>query len=72
MPYGGLGGNFELGAGHFSGFGAFGYAPKTSDGTAIIKASYNYQAGIRYYFDVGSKHPFPKSWVRFWLDYKLL
>jgi len=76
MPYGGLGGNFELGAGHFSGFGAFGYAPKTSDGTAIIKASYNYQAGIRYYFDVGSNILFPRvglgfGWITNYYDQRI-
>lgn len=76
MLYGGLGGNFEIGVRHFSGFGAFGYAPKTTDGNAVIKPSYNFQAGLRYYLNVGSDIIFPRiglgfGWITNYYDQRI-
>lgn len=60
MLYGGLGGNAELGTGHFSAFGALGYAPLRVLDTIRINPTVNYQFGLRYYFNVGSDVIFPR------------
>jgi len=65
MNYGGLGGNFELGTGHFSGFAALGYAPETFEGIIRIESSFNYQVGVRYYFNVGNEFIFPRIGAAF-------
>lgn len=76
MIYGGLGGSLEVGAGHFSGFGAFGYAPKTSDGTVNIPSSFNYQIGMRYSFNVGNQYLYPRvglgfGWITNYYDHRI-
>ncbi|GAB5540026.1 MAG: hypothetical protein Salg2KO_21290 [Salibacteraceae bacterium] len=69
MIYGGLGGNIEVGARHFSVFGAYGYAPQSSDLTITIPASYNYHFGLRYYANIGSPYIYPRIGVGFgWLS----
>lgn len=65
MMYGGLGANLEVGSGHFSGFGAFGYAPETNDGPIKIPSSFNYQGGLRYSFNIGSEFVYPRVGVGF-------
>jgi hypothetical protein len=65
MMYGGLGANLEVGSGHFSGFGAFGYAPQTKDGTINIPASFNYQGGLRYSINIGSEFVYPRLGIGF-------
>ena len=76
MMYGWLGANLEVGAGHISGFGGFGYAPETNDGNANIPSSFNYQIGLRYSFDVGSKFIYPRvglgfGWVTNYYDERI-
>ena len=65
MMYGGLGANLEVGAGHFSGYGGFGYAPETNDGNVNIPSSINYQIGLRYSFDIGNQFIYPRIGVGF-------
>ncbi|GAB4378329.1 MAG: hypothetical protein Kow0075_08130 [Salibacteraceae bacterium] len=60
MPYGGLGGNLEIGTGHYSVFAGWGYAPASADLNRSIPSSVNYTVGVRYYFDVGSEYFFPR------------
>lgn len=60
LLYGGLGGNLEIGTGHFSGFGSFGYATPRSFDTIRIAPTYNYMFGLRYYFNVNSNVLFPR------------
>lgn len=76
MLYGGLGANAEAGYGHFSGYGAFGYAPANSKDGTTIKASLNYQFGLRYYINVGSDMLFPRvglgmGWVTNYYDSRI-
>jgi len=65
MLYGGLGANGEVGQGHMSGYGAFGYAPASTKDASTIHASLNYQFGLRYYLNVGSNVVFPRAGLGF-------
>lgn len=65
LPYGGIGLNAELGAGHFSSFAGFGFAPKRSIDTLTIKPTLNYLLGFRYYFDVKSNIIYPRIGAAF-------
>jgi|APSaa5957512493_1039668.scaffolds.fasta_scaffold33966_2 hypothetical protein len=60
MIYGGLGSNVELGKGHFSGFGSFGYATKRVVDTTTINSTWNYMLGLRYYINANSDILFPR------------
>lgn len=65
IPYGGLGGNFELGIGHFSTFCGLGYAWERSIDSITIDPTVNYLLGFRYYFDVNSTIVFPRVGLSF-------
>jgi len=62
-PYGGLGLNAELGAGHFSSFLGLGYAPRRRLDTITIDPTFNYLLGFRYYFNVNSNVLYPRLGV---------
>ena len=58
--YGGYGTNAELGSGHFALYGTFGYANERVIDTIRLNSTFNYQLGLRYYFNVGSEVLFPR------------
>lgn len=60
MIYGGLGGSVEVGKGHFSTFGSYGYATKRIVDTTTIDPTWNYMLGLRYYINANSDVLFPR------------
>ncbi len=74
--YGGFGTNVEVGSGHVAVFGTCGYATDRVVDTIRLNATVNYQAGIRYYFNVGSEVLYPRigigyGWVTNYYNVKI-
>jgi hypothetical protein len=58
--YGGLGGNLEVGLGHFSAYLSGGYATKRVVDNISIEPTVNWGTGIRYYFNLNNDVLFPR------------
>lgn len=61
MPYGGFGLQAEIGKEHIAAFAAFGHATAVRDIPVTIPATWNWQVGTRYYFNVGSEMIYPRA-----------
>lgn len=60
MLYGGLGGNLEVGIGHFAGHVSLGHATKRVVDQVTISPTTNWGVGLRYYFDLMNDNIFPR------------
>jgi hypothetical protein len=60
MLYGGLGGNLELGIGHFAGHLSLGHATRRIVDQVTISPTTNWGVGLRYYFDLMNENIFPR------------
>ncbi len=58
--YGGLGGNLEVGIGHFSAYASTGYATRRVVDNIRIEPSVNWGVGLRYYFNLNNEVLYPR------------